>query len=131
VLKKGGVDIEKSQLGTPQKIQKLLIMSLKASVEAIRLTNARAGDHFIPLTEMFAPAEYDVLTTMNKELSGKTEKVTNPHRNDSLAWAAWIIARLGGWHGYESQGPAGPVSMDRGLKELRKICFYATIFKDP
>jgi hypothetical protein len=38
----------------------------------------------------------------------------------SLAWYAWIAARLGGWMGYFSKRyrPPGPKIMARGLKKL-------------
>ena len=131
VLKKGGIDIEKSQLDSPHKIKLLLVMALKASAQAIRLTTLRSGEHFVPLADLFTPEEHKILRKMNGELSGKTEKVTNPHDEESAAWAAWVVARMGGWHGYESQGLAGPVSMDRGLKELGVACRYAKIFGGP
>ncbi len=30
----------------------------------------------------------------------------------------WIIARLGGWNGYRSESPLGPIVMLRGLQKF-------------
>ncbi|MEM6717279.1 MAG: IS4 family transposase, partial [Cyanobacteria bacterium P01_C01_bin.147] len=49
-------------------------------------------------------------------LNGRTAKQQNPHPTASLAWAAWMIARLGGWSGYRSQRPHGIVTFERGLQ---------------
>ncbi len=38
-----------------------------------------------------------------------------------LSWAAWIIGRLGGWNGYASQCPAGPITMSNGLRRFQKM----------
>jgi hypothetical protein len=40
---------------------------------------------------------------------------SNPHPVESLAWAAWIVARLGGWDGYPRTKP-GPITMRRGVE---------------
>jgi len=40
---------------------------------------------------------------------------------ESLSWAAWVIARLGGWSGYASQRPPVPSTMSRGLKKFKTI----------
>ena len=36
-------------------------------------------------------------------MEGKTEKQKNQLPRNQLSWAAWVIARLGGWKGYQSQ----------------------------
>ncbi|WP_083926185.1 IS4 family transposase [Neolewinella persica] len=131
VLKKSGVDIEKSQLDKPEKIKKLLVMALKASVDAIRLTNVRSGESFVPIEEMFNEEDRKILVKMNVEMSSQGTKVINSHDPESLAWAAWVIARIGGWDGYQSQRPPGPITMQRGLQELDRARFYATIFRGP
>ena len=37
----------------------------------------------------------------------------------SLAWAAWIIARLGGWNCYYK--PPGPITFRRGMAQFYPI----------
>jgi len=60
------------------------------------------------------------LQAINATLEGRTEKLKNPFDPSSLAWYAWIAARLGGWSGYTSRGYKlpGPKIMARGLKKL-------------
>ena len=52
-------------------------------------------------------------------LEGKTDKQKNPHPKGSLAYAAWVFARLGGWTGY--YGKPGPIVMLRGLTQFHAI----------
>jgi len=40
-----------------------------------------------------------MLEALQVRLEGKTAKQKNPHPGHSIAWLAWIIARLGGWTG--------------------------------
>src|SRR6185295_435130 len=43
------------------------------------------------------------------------------HQPVSLAWAAWIIGRLGGWDGYPSSKPPGPITMKHGLEYFHAV----------
>jgi hypothetical protein len=68
---------------------------------------------------VFAPEELAVLRALLPQCEGKTAKQQNPHPPDSLAWCAWIVARLGGWKGYRhSEGPPGPLTMRRGYERF-------------
>ena len=49
-------------------------------------------------------------------LEGKTERQKNAHPPRSLAWLAWIVARLGGWNCYYK--PPGPKTMRAGWTRL-------------
>lgn len=130
VLKKQGFKIETSQLDHPDKIKKLTIMALAASVKALQLVAARDGQDARTADEIFSPREIKIMELMLRTLSGTTIKSQNPHENRSLAWAAWIVARAGGWYGYESQKPPGPVTMTRGLQELETLVAYQVLIDD-
>lgn len=121
-----GLNIEKSQLRDPEAIKKLAILAMKASSEAMKLTQARDGEDFIPIEEMFNEEKQTLLHKLNERLSGTTEKRSNPHSPDSLAWAAWIIARLGGWKGYASQRKPGPITMMRGIVRFNDLFFWTS-----
>ncbi len=122
--KKQGLEVESSQLRNPVNIMKLAIMSMKASVEALRLTQVRDGEEFVPIQTMFCEDSQRLLQKLNARLSSSTGAVTNPHPPDSLAWAAWVIARLGGWKGDATQRKPGPITMMRGLIKFYDLAFW-------
>lgn len=115
-VKRQGLDVESSQLEHGVRLEKLVVMALSAAVRVMQLTLAREGGSPRPATDAFDADEIGVLQHVQPTLEGKTEKQKNPHPLRSLAWAAWIIARLGGWKGYASERKPGPITMLRGLQ---------------
>ncbi len=51
----------------------------------------------------------------------KTEKQKNPFEKSNLAWAAWIIARLGDWKGYVRQRPPGVIILHEGWIKFQNL----------
>ena len=115
-VKRQGLDLESSQIEHGVRLEKLAVMALSAAVRVMQLTLAREGGSVRPATDAFDADEIDVLQHVQPSLEGKTEKQKNPHPLFSLAWTAWIIARLGGWKGYASERKPGPITMLRGLQ---------------
>ena len=74
-----------------------------------------------PASRVFSPVEIIVLEVLARKFEGKTAKQKNPHPRHSLAWAAWCIARAGGWNGYASERPPGPITFARGLRRFHAI----------
>ena len=123
-MKTDGVDVETSQITTPGSLLKLVTIALLAAIRVLQLVMGRDGSTHQPLTDVIAdPVEVPALKAINASLEGHTEKLKNPFDPASLAWYAWIAARLGGWPGYTSKGyrPAGPKTMARCLKKLDVI----------
>jgi Transposase DDE domain len=114
-MKTMGLKIEDSQLQSADRLIKIVAIAAKAAAIIIQLVQARDGHHPQPASLAFRPDEIDALDALNKKLQGKTELQKNPHREKTLAWAAWIIAKLGGWTGYASHRPPGPVTFHNGL----------------
>lgn len=121
-LKKQGLQIESSQLETGESLTKLAIIALRAATQTMQLTLARESNVDRPVSDVFAEEEVKVLSALQKKLEGKTAKQKNPHDVGKLSWAAWIIARLGGWKGYASERPPGPITMIQGQIEFSSIC---------
>jgi hypothetical protein len=120
-MKTDGVDVETSQITTPGSLLKLVTVALIAAVRVMQLVIGRDGSTGQKLSDAVTDlAEVPALQVISRSLEGRTDKLKNPHDPASLAWYAWIAARLGGWSGYTSKGykPAGPKIMARGLKRL-------------
>lgn len=119
-LKRQGLNIESSQVETGEGLIKLGILALFIAVKTMQLTMARAGKEQA-IKAVFNEIECEVLSAVLPKLEGKTEKQKNPYQIDQLSWASWIIARLGGWKGYKSESPPGPITMLRGLKRFQSL----------
>lgn len=114
-VKRQGLDVESSELEHGVRLEKMVVMAFSAAVRVMQLTLAREGGLPRAATDAFDASEIEVLQHVGPTLQGKTDKQKNPHPLRSLAWAAWIIARLGGWKGYASERKPGPITMLRGL----------------
>ena len=120
-LKSAGLRIEASQLETAAGLMKLVAIAAKAATIVIQLVQARNGGGGLPAGFAFSAEEIEVLDAINKDLQGKTALQKNPHRKKTLAWAAWVVAKLGGWSGYASHRPPGPITMHNGLARFHAI----------
>ncbi len=120
-LKTHGMNVEESQVVDGHALINLVTVALIAAMQTLQLTLARDGRTRQPVGDAFAPEEVRVLTAVAAQVQGRTPKQSNPHPPDSLAWAAWVIARLGGWNGYASQKPPGPKTMHLGLTTLQTL----------
>ena len=118
MLKKQGLDLESSQLESGNGLKKLAIMGLNAALIIMQLVGDRDGEVGESGELVFTEKELECLKEVGKSYEGKTTKQKNPFEEYSLAWAAWIIGRLGGWKGYRKAGPAGPITMRRGLERF-------------
>ena len=114
-LKTRGLDIESSQLETGIGLKKLTAMSLQVSLQLLQLTKDRDDKCKQKASLIFSPQDVEFLKALILTLEGKTQKQKNSFESGSLAWAAWCIARLGGWKGYKSESPPGVRTFNRGL----------------
>jgi hypothetical protein len=131
VLKTQGFRLEDSQVATADRLLKLAAITAKAAVITIQLLQARDGRGQQPIHLVFNGNEVAALTALNQDIEARSKRLKNPHPPDSLAWAAWIIGRLGGWDGYPSSKPPGPITIKHGLEyfhavavgwSLRNVC---------
>ena len=121
VLKTQGFRLEDSQVATADRLLKLVAIAAKAAVITIQLLQARDGRGQQPIHLAFNANEVATLTALNQQLEAKSKRLKNPYPPDRLAWAAWIIGRLGGWDGYPSSKPPGPITMKRGLEYFHAV----------
>jgi hypothetical protein len=109
-----GLDVEASQLETGAGLKKLVIMALSPALRILQLTLERDGTSGRPGSVVFSVAELEFLHVLLNVYEGPGVQQHNPFPVDSLAWAAWIIGRIGGWKGYKKADPAGPLTIKRG-----------------
>lgn len=117
-LKLQGLRIEDSQLASADRLLKLVAIASKAAAIVMQLVQARDGRDQQPASLAFTLAEIAALDALNTRLEGKAERQKNPHPKNTLAWATWVIAKLGGWHEYEAR-PPGPITFHNGLTYFR------------
>ena len=121
LLKLQGLRLEDSQIETAERLIKLTAIAAKAAVTTMQLVQARTAPNSEPATLAFSQSEIAVLDKLNADVEGTTKLQKNPHRNASLKWASWIIAKLGGWDGYPSSKPPGPITFKHGLEEFHAM----------
>jgi hypothetical protein len=114
-----GFNIEAVRIADEKPFETLASATLIAAVQVMQLVRDRDGLAGRPLQDVFDAADQPALEAVCATLEGKTERQKNPHPPGSLAYAAWVCARLGGWTGY--YGKPGPIVTLRGLLKFKAI----------
>jgi hypothetical protein len=120
-LKQQGLQLEDSQLESAERLLKLTAIAAKAAAMIMQLVQARDGRSEQGAEIAFTPAEIETLKALVPQLEGKTDLQKNHHPPGSLAWAAWAIAKLGGWDGYPKSKPPGPITFRHGLQDFQSL----------
>ena len=119
LLKRQGIDVESSQLESGKGLKKLTVMALQAALKILQLRQDRDGLCSISAYIVFSEQEIEFAETVYQaKYKGKTQLQRNPHPEGTLARMSWIIARIGGWKGYQSTGRPGPITLKRGLDKF-------------
>lgn len=123
ILKQQGLRIEDSQLETADRLIKLAAVATRAAIVTLQLTQARNGQDELGADVVFSQAELDALQAINRRYDRPKPSSGNPYPARSLPWAAWIVARLGGWDGSKAPTakPPGPITFKNGLDTLKAI----------
>ena len=103
-----------------ESFEKLTVLAVGVSVRTLQLVQAREGNP-LRVGQVFSVKEVEVLRVLSTTLEGRTEQQKNPHQGNSLAWAAWIIARLSRWKGHARERKAGPITMLHGLQRFEQL----------
>jgi hypothetical protein len=119
VMKTKGFDIEAVRIEDTDPFEKLAAATLIAAVQVQQMVRDRDGNAGRPLEDVLDPADLPALEAIGRSLEGKTARQKNPHPPGSLASAAWVCARLGGWTGY--YGKPGPVVILQGFLRLKAM----------
>ncbi|MFQ5956097.1 MAG: IS4 family transposase [Kiloniellales bacterium] len=117
-LKSDGLGLEEVQAQSAGRLFKLAAVGIGAAVRTIQLVDARDGGNR-PASDVADAKMVQAAQVLLPTLEGKTARQRNPHPPHSLAWLAWIIARLGGWNCYYK--PPGPKTMRAGWDRFAAI----------
>ena len=133
LLKTEGFRIERCQLEQGWAIRKLTLLALMATLRILQMMLAYEDDQEEQLLqEVFSAEEQSCLQAVSADMEGPTPALKNTAGQDTLRWAAWVIARLGGWKGYKSsaQRKPGPIVLQKGLAKFYNIFQGWTLFKN-
>jgi hypothetical protein len=120
-LKSEGVNYEESEMETGKALRKLFVMAFIAAIQILQLRQARNGTTGQQVSLVFSPEQIECMEDLLPRFEGKAEKQKNPHPKNNLAWATWMIARLGGWKGYTSPRPPGVITLHAGWTRFHNI----------
>ncbi len=123
-LKGDGMRLEETQVHGGARLFKLAVVGLAAATRTIQLVDARDGGPR-PATDVIDAAMLPIARAIGPTLERRTQRQQNPHPLESLAWLAWIIARLGGWNCYYK--PPGPKTMRAGWDQFTTMAAGFTI----
>ena len=118
-MKTKGFDVEALRQEPDGPLENLVTAILIAAIRVMQLVSEREGTTKRLLSDVLDPDDQPILERVCRSLEGNTAKQKNPHAPGSLAYAAWVFARLGGWTGY--YGKPGPIVMLRGLTQFHAI----------
>lgn len=120
ILKKEGYNIEASELEYASSVRKMCLMIMEVIIKLFFMRLAYAEpETIIDADTCFSKDEQELLEHQIIRLEGKTEKQKNPYKNKDLKRYVWVIARLGGWKGYESKRHPGITTLWVGLKYFK------------
>ena len=97
------------------------MIAIQVALKINQLRQSRYDTSGIPAGITFTKEEQVVVAALVNEYEGKTEKQKNHYKKGTLAWATWVIARMGGWNGYPSESPPGNKTMKAGLLKFEGI----------
>ena len=121
IVKKEGFDIEASELTQGKAIRKLCLLILETIIKLFIMQAANASQQELPASCCFSQAEQTCMELQMPHLEGNTQKLKNPYTPSTLKRYIWVIARLGGWKGYQSERRPGITTFWLGLKRFNAV----------
>lgn len=126
-LKTAAFRIENAEIGDPKVMMKFVALAAIAATTVTQMVRARDNPSGQSLIDAFDPDDQPVIEAICRKYEGEapTKRQTNPHPRGTLAYATWVIARLGAWTGY--YGKPGPLVLSRGLQKYHAIKYGTKI----
>lgn len=135
-VKSKGFDVGSAQLERGCAMKKLIALTLIAAqrVMAIKIAYDN-GLEDMPASIVFTKEQIAVLWAVLPKYEPKSKRYTkgrNHHKPESLPWAAWIVASMGGgWSGTdEGRKKFGYIKVLEGLKDLEKMAWMMKMIRE-
>lgn len=120
ILKKEGYNVEASELEYASSVRKLCLLIMEVIIKLFLMRLAYVQPELeIDAATCFTKQEQECMEEQILRLEGKTEKQKNPYQTKDLKRYVWVLARLGGWKGYESKRKPGITTLWIGLKYFK------------
>ena len=120
ILKKEGYDIEASELEYASSVRKMSLMIMEVTIKLFLMRLAYAEPEVdLKAAVCFNEEEQQFLEHQITHREGKSKKQKNPYISKDLKRYVWVIARMGGWKGYESNRHPGITTLWIGLKYFK------------
>lgn len=120
-MKSGGMNMESSELEKGKALKKLCLIAMRVALQINQLRQLRHDQTEIPANITFSDEQIKFIKILIPQYEGKTDKQKNHYREYTLAWAAWVIARLGGWKGYSCESLPGNKTFKWGLDRFNAM----------
>lgn len=123
VLKEEGYNIEASELEYASSVRKLSLMILEIVIQLFLMRLSYEEPEIeLGADSCFTQDEQAFIEQQILQMEGKTAKQQNHYEKGTLKRCVWVIARLGGWKGYESKRHPGITTLWTGIR-LFKAAF--------
>jgi hypothetical protein len=103
---------------------------LETIIKLFIIQAANASQQELPPSCCFSPDEQTCMELEIPLLEGNTQKLKNPYTPSTLKRYIWVIARLGGWKGYQSQRRPGITTFWIGFKRFDAAYSGFQLFAD-
>lgn len=123
ILKEEGFNVEASELESATAVRKLSLMMLSTITKLLQMRYCYSipEGEILESTICFTEHQQECLEQQCTLLEGKTDKLKNPYKKNTLARSTWVIARLGGWKGYKTERSPGITTLWIGLRRFFDI----------
>lgn len=130
IVKKEGFDIEASELTQGKAVRKLCLLILETVIKLFVMQSASNSDQDLPAGSCFSSDEQACMELQIPQLEGARKKLKNPYTPSTLRRYIWVVARLGGWKGYQSERRPGITTFWLGLKRFDAVFSGFNLSKD-
>ena len=126
-LKTAGFRIENAEINDPKVMVRFAALAAIAAITVTQLLRARDNPSGQSMRDAFDPDDEARIEAVCKDYEGNnpTKRQTNLHPRGTMAYATWVMARLGGWTGY--YGKPGSLNLSRGLQKYQAIKYGSYI----